>query len=458
MDINVYFQRWLREYIMIHHDPVIIEYSWVYKYLKAFFRDNYLVFIIQLYFLSGRVHTFNIFLDNLKVNEIVNDTNRFLLDNHIKQLMYLIEYYKSSFPDLQNLEILWDMHIGLVSKVLVTTSSWSSIYYEWVTSESTIREIFVWFNDFFNNNLPKFHPYEQLVKREYINTNLKAVTQTQVKNYFFQIWELIPYFLAIKAYDLNYENVLANIPYPVFFDYECAFLPELKASFGEYNMNFTWICSDDEQDDFSVLMWANKTRISYLIPILHYDELNPKITWTVPSKKQPIHTPIFNWVAVFSPNYLQELLLGYESSQKHLTNNKYKLWDKISRWDFRVRIILRPTRVYAGLIKKIMLQLSVDPQSSITKTVLHYFNFHQIPYLWEFGEILVNYEIDCLKKWIIPYFYVNIRDKIVYSSDGIVVWSLEKTPYELWSKFYTNIEDFWASQKQLLINQLKESI
>lgn len=458
MDINAYFQRWLREYIMIHHDPVIIEYSWIYKYLKAFFRDNYLVFIIQSFFLSWRTNTFQDYLDNLKVNEIVNDGNRFLLDNHINQLLWTIEFYKSSFPDLQNLEILWDIHLGLVSKVLVTTSNWSNIYYQSTTSESLIRDIFVGFNGYFENNLPKFYPYDKLVKREYIQTNLKAVTQTQVKNYFFQIWELIPYFLAIKGYDLNYENVLTSIPYPVFFDYECAFLPELKASFGDYSINFTWISSDDEQDDFSVLMWANKTRISYLIPILHYDDLNPKLTWTVPSKKQPIHTPIFNWVPVHSPNYLEELLDWYNSSMKTIIYNKYKLMEKIYSGDLRVRIILRPTRVYAWLIKKIMLQLSVDPKSSIRKTVLHYFNFHQIPYLWDFSNILVNYEIDCIQKWIIPYFYVNIKDKTVYSSDGLIVWSLQNSAYEVWYKFFVNIEDFLEKQKQLLTKNLDTNI
>jgi len=414
------------------------------KYIRKEFRDNLLTQIVSDFYITWNNNSFSNFFK--KSDFIIQHIPCFLLNFLNIYGQKILNYQNAileNFKEVNDINILWDIHDNNYIKSLIKIKDKKLITYKNNISENSILEILC------EKTFPEYKIFFPSEKREgerlirpFIEANENLKKREDIENYFFTFWKISSLLYTLRAIDLHYENVLIFKNYPIFIDTECLFVPNL------YNGNY-WIETtglvDDSIDNGSSLLGGYNPQTSYLIPILWESDSKPEIHRTNVSKRKSYHKVIFwHWdsPSSYKANYLDWFKLGKDK----ILGQKKAIVEEISSNTTGVRLLLRPTRVYYALIKKMIMDATTH-NFSLNKIRYILQNRHFLSPIKTGIDNIIEYEIKCIQQGIIPSFYINIHNSKIKNSFNEILWELTDIPMNVWLSFFSDIE--WQLESAL---------
>ncbi len=295
------------------------------------------------------------------------------------------------------------------------------------------------------------------ILREYIDIKKETNDENIIREYYYNLGRFIPILLLLRAIDINAENVIVNLPYPIFFDLESIFSGEFEPSIEKYSIKNTGIIKLTETDDSSVISGGIGIKNSYLKPIIYIKDGNPQIKWKVPSLGKYDNIPVLKGSDVKPNEYLDKIVNGFRDTVQKILLRKNPLSSLLDKnVDTFTRVILRPTRVYRLMILK-----SFYPQIYLNQDLLSFFNeeLSNSRYLYDvFPDTVVTNEINSVSNLLVPVFYSNIFGKEILFPNDKVVGKFRISQYDVWQKYLNNVlnEEFFIKQKEILTESVKE--
>jgi lantibiotic modifying enzyme len=341
-----------------------------------------------------------------------------------------------------------DLHPNYSTKVLSKTSVIYGKYPEYFDLLDRITKLF-WKNneDFF----PSIKGLEEFSIRNFIDINKETESEEIIKDFYFNLGSLISFLFSIRAVDINAENMIVNLPNPVFYDMETIFSGSFEEDYDVYGALNTGFVKINEKRDMSLLTGGIGERESLLKPIITGTDKQPQIRWRTLSKGKYNNIPILNGSYVKAGDYINSLRRGGFDSFGKINKQKEEIKDIVKNTRTITRVVLRPTRIYRHL----MLQ-TVYPQVFLNEDIETYLRNKledlRVIYDIEDPESIINYEIAALKIFQIPTFYSDIQSKDILSANGDVVARWGISQYEIWEKYFFESfnKDFIENQFQII--------
>jgi len=345
-------------------------------------------------------------------------------------------------------KILGDIHPNNSTKYLLDKKVQYTKYPDYSSALEIIsKEILPDYTSFFPN-------IEQLrdrtICREYVDINLKSNNGDVINQYYYNLGRSIPLLLLLRAIDINAENMLVKLPYPIFFDMEPIFSGEFEEKVKGYSIKSTGVIRLSSIDDYSILFAGLGIRYSYLKPNIFEYKGNPYIKWKVPSYENFNNIPRLNGKEVNPIDYTKYLMSGYHDSASMVLKKKDILPSLIQDIDTYTRVIARTTKVYRTLILE-----SIYPQIYLKKDIRGFLKekLSKQSFLYEFNNINIeNEEIEAMMNLSVPVFYSNIHSKDIFTHDEKIVGQYNTTQFEYWEKYLkeTINQSFFKEQEELI--------
>lgn len=405
----------------------------VLSYMTHYCRDNFLVSMVSRYYSSQYFGDFWLFFSSPEL--WCTDEIRYCIDGHFSSILAMVEIYTTQVSeDVVDICILWDVHPAGHCKCRVDTRNDSFIVYiNSHNSDLIWRDMFVTLDEKRENVFPSILFLGTIHKRKYIVVEDNTDSIWDIRSYYMYLWKLTHLIWFVRWVDINFENILCHIPYPIIFDYECLLTPNLDPYWDHYDVRFTGFISDDAEDNYSVLLWWYQTLTSYTVPILSFIDGLPKITWTVPSRWKYFHIPQFHHKPQTVLPYREHFLSGRDSFWSYVGPLRKLLNDFVCNNNPYNRILLRPTRIYDILLKEISLQRALGNTDVYSQIKTKLLSFRILPNML-LEPNFIDYEIRTLLEWFIPSYYVRSLDNTVVTPEDVVVWLLYETPYQTWQR------------------------
>lgn len=293
------------------------------------------------------------------------------------------------------------------------------------------------------------------ISREFINIRKEAESEKNVREYYFNLGRFVPILLYIKAIDINAENILIDLPFPIFFDMETIFSGEFESNFEKYGIKNTGVIKVEDSNDTSILTGGISPRKSFLKPLITGTRSNPKIIWRTNSRVGYDNIPLLNGKFVDPGKYIKDFFRGYELCSSIILSKKDEILAKIANTDAVVRVILRPTRIYRyAILKSCYPQIyrKQDTKEFLQKTLSEYGLIYKIK-----ERNLSETEVENLFSLVVPVFYSSIHSKEIICPNGEVVGEFKEPLFELWGKYVREVvsEEYFNNQRSLIEDSLK---
>jgi lantibiotic modifying enzyme len=431
------------------------------KELIDFFEDLFLIPLL-FDFYTSRTSKDNSFtdyilrLDSEKI-KIKFPERQELYENFKSELETLLSSI-NDVTDRSNYKVLGDLHPNYTTKVLRndkilyrTLSTDHVIFSEIATNLSKYRKFF-----------PKISVSRTgIIERQFVEEKLSGDISL-VKSYYYNLGFIIPLFIYLRSTDLYVDNMLARLPYPIFFDLECLFYANSSDSslYSIYNTGILHSKTDGiATNDLSVLTGGLKPVMSLLKPVLFGEPTTPKIKWFVPSKRKLMNLPIIDGEAVNPKDYLRELHQGFQAGKNYVEQSQDTLQEIIGSRQKMSRIVLRPTRWYRLLLCKSMYLQNLEKYNG---TLLDYWKeqLKATPLMLDNGYVdsstpLVEYELACMRRNLTPIFYVSYADGIVFDAYGKEILKLMRSPSQIYKDY---IDNFYTKTISTAFDALQDSL
>jgi lantibiotic modifying enzyme len=416
-----------------------------------FYKED-LVEIIEDFYLPSLVYFFqespqNDFLEyisgiNLRLGVYTDIYQR--ISNLIENLDY--DYFKSL--NVKDIKILGDVHPPYSTKVRID----DSIYYK---DFPDYHELLVKLGGIINYDLSKYYPNivsqkEGLFKREFISIDSNSSNVETIKDFYFNLGRIISLLITLRTIDINAENVLINLPYPVFFDMETIFSGDFNPDWPEYSIENTGLLKISKENDNSLLTAGILPRESLLKPIIINNSKRPEIKWRTKSRGKFSNIPQYHGKRVNPHEFKKNLLDGYENGFSEILEKKGLIKEMVKSSKVLSRVVLRPTRIYRLLALK-----SCYPQIYLKKDVKDFLtaSLKEYPVIYDIDSLsLLDSEVESIFNLEVPVFYSSIFSKEILDPSRSVVASWKKTQYSCWSQFLENTlsSEFFLEQKSLI--------
>lgn len=362
--------------------------------------------------------------------------------NHITKV---INNYLDCYEEIQGKPI-GDIHPGGSTKYLKEHKVLYNKFPDYGDLLSNLSsEIFDDYKKFF----PKITKSKQQILRDYVPINLKAKDENTVCKYYFNLGRIIPFLLFIRAIDINAENMIINLPYPVFFDMEAIFSGKFADKSKVYNLKRTGIVKMEEKEDTSVLTGGIKSRDSLLKPLICGNIKAPYIRWRTQSKGKYSNLPKIGKSYAHPSKYLKSIKKGYYETSTKLLSQRKKLLNITKESEAYVRVIIRPTRMYRYFLLK-----SCYPQIYLHQNLNSFFsnNLQNCNLIYKVNDgNLLDTEIKALLKSQVPAFYSNFKKKTILSPKGEKVTTWNNSPFKIWSQYQKTLNlQFFEKQIETL--------
>ncbi len=289
--------------------------------------------------------------------------------------------------------------------------------------------------------------------RDYISTDITTENKDVVREYYYNLGRIIPFLLFIRSIDLNAENMIIQLPYPVFFDMETIFSGEFQDNSKKYNIQRTGLIKM-EDNDTSTLTGGIDKRESLLKPILCGDNENPYIKWRFPSKGKFSNIPKLKGHTIYPLDYIYFIKKGYIETFTKILDKKETLSNIVKDSEITFRVILRPTRIYRFFILK-----SCYPQVYLNQNIKIFLanSLYDCDLIYSItNKDVLEYEINTLSSFQIPTFYSGLKNKEIFSSEGKIVASWEKSQFDIWNKYQENLNTkFFKEQFKTLQTSIR---
>lgn len=434
-------------------EPVVKENKRIRQILRKRIGDFYgMDFVTDLedYYLPSLVFDFyNKNLTNFyKYLEVVDlDKEEFSIVNlRIKQFLEELSFLRSKI-DSKKIKILGDIHPKHSTKYL----SEGKIRYKDYPDYGVILDFIV--DELLQETgyLPKIERDSKgNISRSFIDIQKETDRESDIEEYYFNFGEFVSVLLYLKAIDINAENMIINLPHPVFFDMETMFSGEFEDNFEEYGIKNTGVIKVEESNDTSLLTGGISPRKSLLKPMITGTYSKPKIVWRTNSRIGYDNIPLLNGRPVDPNKYMKEFFKGYELCSSIILSRKDELLEKISNISAVVRVILRPTRVYRyAILKSCYPQIyrKQDLKEFLQKTLGEYNLIYKIK-----ERNLLEMEVENLFSLVVPVFYSNIHSKEIICPNGGVVGEFKVSLFESWKKYVREVlnTQFFEIQRSLI--------
>lgn len=418
------------------------------KDLAYTFEDIFLIVLVKEYYLSKYPDGFINYIKSLTLES---------LNNHAPRLYTIFNEFREELRNTtthivgKRIRIVGDVHPQNTTKVKVDDHI---VFSERFSNNTSFQDLIETCLQEYKRYIPTVKKDKDLVKRDFVEANVSAKSLKEIDDYYYNFGFIMPLFLYLRTTDLHAENVIASLPFPIFFDLECMFMPEESDNL-KYNIDYTGFVKTDQIDQSS-LTGGLKTIDSLLKPILYGTEKEPRIKWKVPSSGKLFNVPTIDGSKINVLDYANQLergiLAGYEYIESEATNIK----SFFNETEFYTRILMRPTRVYRMLMCKYYLPNNYD----VSPREFYKHELNQIEYLTEFVkeaelEKIIDFEISCLEKNLIPIFFSEIHNASVFNSKHEIVGQLTSSQFQTWQK-YIDLE--FPKQKVSVIKAILRSL
>ncbi len=282
---------------------------------------------------------------------------------------------------------------------------------------------------------PKYYPFEPeiqegYVKRKFLPISSNGKTSEEIKEFYFNLGYILPLLLAIRAIDLTNENMIINMPYPIFFDLEAICTPTYSK--GRYDLyKAAFLLLKDQEWDYSLWSGGTKPSKSLLKGLVRGSNSVPRITWNGISHRKTHNIPTLNGKIINPSHYIKYLLEGYVAGSAYLLNKKEKLLEYVQETSIWTRIILRPTVTYR--IAFIEYQFpKVYQMQNYKKFIRHSLELQDI-YVGLRGSNrdIIEDEARAVMRGQIPTYYAEIHSPELYTGKGEPVGTLTNSPLEV---------------------------
>ncbi len=407
--------------------------------------SDFLVREIEDYLLPTLVYYY--YLDNAKCNFV-----KYLedLDFGDKNYRFIFSLLVTHARHLKNNCPLGDLHLGDSTKLLIGEKV---VYKKYPDYEELLASMANMLYPDFREFFPKISKNTHRFERDFVKVNKEAKSTKDLKTFYLNLGRIIPFLIFLRAIDLNAENGLVHLPYPVFFDMETIFSGDFAEGFDCYNVKNSGLVKVDEKNDSCFLTGGLKERDSLLKPLICGTSIKPYIGWRTKSKNSYDNQPTFKGEFLEPIEYLSYIKEGYFYTVELILKMKSELERIVAQNDAYIRVVIRPTRMYRFLILK-----SCYPQiylknkrEGFIKTSLEEYN---LIYKFEKGKLLEN-EMNALLKLHVPVFYSSIKAENIFCPTGSQVGLWYKTPYEVWKNYSVGFtSSFFQTQWEIIRKSL----
>ena len=436
--------------------PWMLTYPGMYATVGIFMRDLLLPFFVARWHATwwGKP-----FLDFIRLDTTWEENTCLsqIMHEYVQNCLQTTRFVSANFVDatwseIGNVELVGDIHPHLHTKSLITTSEDKSIVYKKdYASDFQLRELFLALYPDCVYMLPMHDVYDKIIVRKYIPIREESNDNQEIEAYYFQLWAMLALFGMFRWIDLNYDNVICSLPFPIFFDYECLFLPELAKNKDLYDMFYTWFLDEDTENNISLLRWGYTPSMSYMDPILNLQDGVPYLKWTTTSNQIAHHIPHLHWSKVQSKNYISHFLSGFTSLAHRLQQKTDIIYDFLATHTLYTRILLRPTRLYVTLQREIAMKVALgNDRANIQHMLNDVLSNSMIVARMNKERNYISLESSNLLEWLIPSRYGNIEDTYVLAANGQLVGTLPHSPKETWKAHMQNIHNRYTAQQQII--------
>jgi lantibiotic modifying enzyme len=384
--------------------------------------------------------------------EQLNPNLRIICEGFISEILDSYSRYSFLNSNYTDLKILGDPHPieSLKFKISEKVLFKSSYPFELVFG-NIIKKYF----DDLTAIVPATSVKNSITTRDFITVSDSTVDESKVKDYYFNFGQIATLALFFRAIDLNAENIIINLPYPILFDLECVFTNDIGNE-DQYNYKSTGLFKISDEFDMSAFSGGEKPLKSYLKPILEGKDDSPVIKWKAISKGRYFNIPQLDGNRVNPESYVNQVLDGMDCMYSKLKARRKKISIFLKSRKVSTRVILAPTKFY-----KILLQTYAFPPVHNSVSFAEYAKkelsqrepIHSI----NFSDVLINDEVRTLEKWLIPKYSSEIHSKNILNSSGEVVASFSNTQFDTWveyiegGNFDTSFDSMYSSFKSLKI-------
>ncbi len=373
----------------------------------------------------------------------ISTKQNFIVDKIVWNFIkYLYKSEKKLIKDFHsNIEFLGDIHPNGLIKTKIGNKI---VFPAKFDCESFIPELLKILDPKFSEYFVKFECYNNLFVRDFISASNDFENINDIEKYYFNFGRIIPFLLFFRTIDQHIENVICNKQYPLFFDIETCAVPEIIDE--KYSIFYTGLITESKDINIGSLNGESEKIKSYFVPILKFDNTNPKINWVSISKNHYFNRPKLQNKRIQIKDFLAMLISGFETGSKQLQLNKDNLLTEIKKSKSYTRIILRPTSIYFILQQKIFFpHIFLQESFSIEKFFRQELLQNKIYLNCSLDmEGLLKYEVNSLLHGQIPVFYMKINDNLIYDAYGKILGKTEKNPSDYILNQSINLDSFLA--------------
>lgn len=267
--------------------------------------------------------------------------------------------------------------------------------------------------------------------QEYIRFQ-ECYSEYEIKEYYKKMGMHLALVYAFQGSDFHYENIIASGPDPYLIDLETLFQPTL---------DFTE--SDEKQKETSFIDFLNKTVYKSLFfnntsypeeenlrnacalsnthkQLIEQEEIKNRGTDRISLKKEiqymetayNLPSKSGNTIEIFG--YEKYFIKGFKKAYDFITKNKTSILNLLnSSKDFPVRIIVRPTHVYASFLSSLLHPKYLEESSERYRVLSFFKDSYQ---KFSFFRKVSQFEMEDMYYGDIPYFTSYFKNNKVFDS------------------------------------------
>lgn len=375
--------------------------------------------------------------DNIQETLIRN--SREIMLRYLSDVDELEEFFLEPLGALQHISInLGDTHRGGQSVAILNTEGKKIIYKpRSLMADCLYSNILSFYNEAEKESLQtpltldkEDYGWQEYIKKEdCLNTN-------QVKNYYKQLGMHLGFIYTFQGSDFHYENIIANGENPYLVDLETLFQPSLdfmerdkkkqpifmdmlnKTVYKSLFFNNTAYPEEQNPRDVCGLSNTKDQQIEVeVVKEKNTDQIHIKNEVTKMGPMDNLPSIRNEPVEIFGSE--KEFVEGFKKVYFFVLRNKESLLNIInSVKDFPIRIIIRPTYVYAAFLTSLLHPKYLIDKEERLRVLTFFHNTYQD---YPFFQKVSKFEMNDLFHGDIPYFYNNFKQKVVFSSDSEVI-------------------------------------
>ena len=250
----------------------------------------------------------------------------------------------------------------------------------------------------------------------------KCQNISDLQNYYYSLGTQAFLLYLLNANDMHFENLIASGNSPIFIDLETILQTVIDSPKLNYTNSYASVLdtllfdfSDYESTMEKIGGTTNRKNMPvYNVSVVNANNDNISIVESVNNLKNSSDNIPRNKCneSVEIYEMKNEFFAGFKDSYKLIIDNKKKILKTLNKYkSFDIRMVLRPTTVYANFVEYFK-QVRGEDETQILNILENSINTYKK------NKEIASYELNCLKNWDIPLFKVNLNSTNLVSVDG----------------------------------------